>query len=674
MIKALELTNFRKHRKLELQFTAGLQVIRGVNESGKTTISESIGYALFGSKCLRESLPDVVTYGEPESSLKVKLELTFDGVDYTVTRGKSGAEIIYGDQRVTGQNETRAFFERLFNCTVDIAKALIIADQNEVRGVLAEGSAAASSLVEKLADLGVIEKLVEGVQSHLPSGNVKSLEAQIEEAEREAEIAPKEPEEPDTLELEIEIFDLRTETEQIEEMLPTAQQLKSAKAKVLHKLKVAAELESFYERQEFILQELENPLRQPSRLSAVEQSFVDMGGKNIASMRKAYETRFPTSELLWEGTLASLKEEIDYTKSKTQSWLNTLKSSEQKIAVLQSQKILADTCPTCKQSLPNEEHRHKANEDIEKEIKEETIKSEEAKDQLNKCQENLGNLQSVLDTHMQVVSLASPWHMLTSDVPAKANWSGPVPPDTEELLSIVKKVEAIKQYSLDVQRRKALEEELNKELPELPDTAYEEEMIDTYDEKVDKMHTKEKELANKESRLAAKKSEYAALSAAYKKDLDRFTRAKERVSSLNKLKSEMLENNELIKKLRAARPEIATKVWGLVLGAISHYFSQIRGVESVLTRDADGFKVNGKSVKGLSGSTQDALGLAIRMALSKVFLPVVPFVFLDESFAACDDERELNGLGTLASAGFTQTFLVTHSDLGDSLADNLLAL
>ena len=161
---------------------------------------------------------------------------------------------------------------------------------------------------------------------------------------------------------------------------------------------------------------------------------------------------------------------------------------------------------------------------------------------------------------------------------------------------------------------------------------------------------------------------------AYTREVQALEQTKEELKKAKETYDEMLENNELIKKLRDARPQIATQLWGMVLGAISHYFSQIRGVESVLTRDEDGFKVNGKSVKGLSGSTQDALGLAIRMALSKVFLPVVPFVFLDESFSGCDDDREVNGIGTIASAGFTQTFLVTHSDMGDSLADNLLLI
>jgi DNA repair exonuclease SbcCD ATPase subunit len=146
------------------------------------------------------------------------------------------------------------------------------------------------------------------------------------------------------------------------------------------------------------------------------------------------------------------------------------------------------------------------------------------------------------------------------------------------------------------------------------------------------------------------------------------------LQQLTETRDSMHRHNELIRKLRNARPEIASKMWGTVLGAISRYFSQIRGEQSVVTRDADGFKVNGRSVAGLSGSTNDALGLAIRMALSKLFLPGVPFLMIDEGFSGADSNRELAGVGTLAGAGFSQVLLITHSDRPESVADNLITL
>ena len=70
----------------------------------------------------------------------------------------------------------------------------------------------------------------------------------------------------------------------------------------------------------------------------------------------------------------------------------------------------------------------------------------------------------------------------------------------------------------------------------------------------------------------------------------------------------------------------------------------------------------------------DALGLAIRIALTKTFLPNNDFLILDEPAAACDDEREMNMLGVITTAGFDQVLLVTHSPLADAFADKVVAL
>lgn len=70
----------------------------------------------------------------------------------------------------------------------------------------------------------------------------------------------------------------------------------------------------------------------------------------------------------------------------------------------------------------------------------------------------------------------------------------------------------------------------------------------------------------------------------------------------------------------------------------------------------------------------DILGLSIRLALLKTFLPQCNFLVLDEPAAACDDLRESALIGTVATAQFEQTLLVTHSDVGDTFANQLISL
>jgi ABC-type transport system involved in cytochrome bd biosynthesis fused ATPase/permease subunit len=74
----------------------------------------------------------------------------------------------------------------------------------------------------------------------------------------------------------------------------------------------------------------------------------------------------------------------------------------------------------------------------------------------------------------------------------------------------------------------------------------------------------------------------------------------------------------------------------------------------------------------LSGSAEDMLGLALRVTLTKTFLPGIDMLQLDEPAAACSDAREARLLGLLAKLGFGQTILITHSDQADAFADRII--
>lgn len=157
--------------------------------------------------------------------------------------------------------------------------------------------------------------------------------------------------------------------------------------------------------------------------------------------------------------------------------------------------------------------------------------------------------------------------------------------------------------------------------------------------------------------------------------------AKERLQELKtreqKLKDDMKEvakSNELLKAVRAARPIIADKMWNAVLHTVSRYFSQMRGEASTVTRTTDGFKVDGHSVAGLSGSTLDILGLAIRVALVRTFLPTSPFLVLDEPAAACDVNRTQAMLGFLATTEFDQILACSHDEISEAVADNVVKI
>ena len=67
LLQRLEIRNMRKIKQAEIEFHgAGVQVIQGLNKSGKTTIAQSIALTFGGTK---ELVPGTITHGEESAEI-----------------------------------------------------------------------------------------------------------------------------------------------------------------------------------------------------------------------------------------------------------------------------------------------------------------------------------------------------------------------------------------------------------------------------------------------------------------------------------------------------------------------------------------------------------------------------------------------------------------------------
>ena len=675
MIKSLTLKNFRKHTDAEFNFSEGLVCVRGQNEAGKTTLAEAILYCLFGSSALRESLDKVVTYDCPESSLKAALVFALDGVDYKIVRGKSGAELTYGSQIVTGQRETKLFVERLLGCTAETAKLLMFADQNSVRGVLSKGGTAANGLVETLAQLGVIEELIDKVQVQLPSGNTKAVESQIEVLRAASVEIPEPPSDSERVAIEAELLTVQVLIELAQAAKASEDELANAYQAVQVSQAVQAERVRLQTLQTKIEAELATRLVPPFPLQELEQARTNAATMQEQQRRWTSRQReFPEIADEWEGTLES----ANAFKADKEAAIANLQSrrAETKtlLEVAKVRKITEKACAFCKKDLTLVPEVAEINlqADTAIALHTETIKQLDAG--IDTCKVELAAIARILDTHNKVLRLIDEYWDVGSLIPAKPVWIGDAP--AQPKLGNLASMEAQwSKHLTQVSKREMLQENLaDIEIPEVPDVRKDLELLAVEAARVEEscaLYEREEAL---EAQLALANSTYKFETQIREAALAQAAANAATLLALTDTKDTMLKHNELIKKLRAARPKIAAEMWGTVLGAVSRYFTQIRGEESAVVRDADGFKVNGRNVEGLSGSTQDALGLAIRMALSKLFLPNVSMLFMDESFSGADRNREMNGVATLAAAGFSQVILVTHSDGPEQIADTLITI
>ena len=72
-IEKLKLTNYRKFKNISLSFTRGTNLIVGSNASGKTTLIEAIGFAIYGDLLMGADLLDVLRFGSDSCQIELTL-------------------------------------------------------------------------------------------------------------------------------------------------------------------------------------------------------------------------------------------------------------------------------------------------------------------------------------------------------------------------------------------------------------------------------------------------------------------------------------------------------------------------------------------------------------------------------------------------------------------------
>lgn len=729
MLLDLHCQNFRKHADLTVHFTPGINAIRAPNEQGKSTMLEAIAYAYFGAKGIKagETIADVVTYDMPVNSLKVDHSFTIAGVTYRIVRSPKGAELTAPGITVTGQTEVTKFVERLFGTSQDMAAKLMLAKQKNLGGALAGGPTEAGKMIEDLADIGLIEELIGQIGEHLPAGNTAATEGMIGALREQAEpgeLPDLEPLRQECVEAQNTRdgaakahHDKKAELDELD--LDAARAIlsdeKVLRAAILDKGQRIAALE-------VQLAAKVSPAPDLAEIEALRAKIEEQ--KHLAEANRLHaQLKGAKIEVLWDEPTADLEAEIEKADGQVQSLEASYLEIESKLRSIETQRVKGEnayqvaktrlegqliketTCALCQKDLSDVPEVARFNSPLQTEL--DHLSAEHAKastasgavvTELNgklpqlridlaAAREHLSDLNAVVVRSRQVDTLyAAAQRFITRDdstVPATWTWTGPA----GEPFDYAPKLRELEAARDAAQRAAAAREQAEQTLADLRVTLHGDEASLMGLQLNDARETLELEAALKpqaqalqeaaqaaERTLAAAAQAFELAQARREQLLEAAEKAKASLAAAEATLAEMQANNALIKKLRDARPKITDQLWAIVLAAVTTYFSDVRGERSVITRADGKFKVNGKPVTGLSGSAEDVLGLAIRFALTKTFLPNIRFVILDEVAAACDDQRELAMLGLLATSGFAQTILVTHSQHADAFADNIITL
>lgn len=691
-LHSLKMRAFLIHEDRTLNYTPGLNVIRGANENGKSSSAEALGYLLVGSSALEKSLEDTVNYNaKSKSALRVDGAFSHDGVEYIAYRSATGAEISSGGKVLcTGQKQVTQYIENLLGLPAGRAHHILFANQNEVRGVLAVGPTAASEFIEKLAGFSEIDALIKKAVDTLPNGNTEALESQISSAD-EALAALIVPEVPDHSQ---EIVALQ---EQRSVLLSNIKSARDAAAAQAAKKAVADQ-----QRQTFTndlnlintqintssaaLAELQTLLSEESSLreqvGSLEQIFAT--GKTLQVYKEIAAVVHP--EEVWEGSWEDLDAEIRDKALELRTGEQLLTTTQANRSAKASQKVSSQVCPIgrglCLQAGdPAEAARLNAAIDAELAVFDADIQT--LGDSLDGVRAEIKTLENLTAQQQALTTKASAWpeHLVewdTSTIPNKVSFKGAKPEEVDvaaaeaEYAAIQKKLGKIppggaQAVAVAEERLRGLavrKAEVETAILNITDVQETDHLqpVPAWEQEAEALLQRSNDLLRKQE--LALQAQVSALA-----ERERWETAK--ATALADL-TDRRSNTEFIKALKEARLKVSEKLWGTVMGGVSNYFSRLRGRPSVVSRSANGFLIDGKAGRP-SGSTLDILGLALRIVLAKVFANTGLLV-IDEPSAGCDQERTANMAAVVMAAGFEQVIWIAHSDIAEIGSANLIEM
>ena len=702
MLKQITLTNFKKHESLTVEFAPGLNAIKGSNESGKSTLTQAAAYALFGTKALPYSLEDTVTYGKPLNSLKVALDFEVAGKVYTITRSKSAAELNYDGGTVTGQTETSNFVGKLLGTDAQAAPKLILANQNDIRGSLTSGPKATTELIEKLAQFDQLDTLVDLIQEKLTTGSTTSAAAGLAASKEQLNALP---------DLTAPDNDALTRNEQVanDGVIAAQAQVGLLQTQVREKL---AELAQVHKANRDIEHCEAERTAANRRLTAAERDLKDLGPLPAAPNAKARidalakvksleadlggaeqfaaVEKFLGLAAIYPASVMELEADVDRLRAEVADATSERSKCAQS-AARDTALMIAGSCSLCGKDVSE------VPEVVEKNTKLQANVDTMAKVQVSlakiiaeKNDELTRLLKIKSDARGALAAANKPGVVVKHDsVPPVLAWGGrtdfdKVEKDLIKARKVAKDLEVKERdYAEAAGNLKAAERSVERAKADLSaaiaalsgrsvmptdglDLA-----IQALEVAIDEVRA---HLDTWRSKLDAARSARREAVAAWENHLKIEAMLQSQVSQREAEIKSLQFNNTLLKAVRAARPVIADRLWGLVLGAVSKYFSDMRGQRSLVTKTPDGFVVDGHAAAGLSGSTLDVLGLAIRVALVRTFVPHASLLVLDEPAAGCDADRTQALLGFLSSSGFAQTVVVSHEEATEAVADHLIEL
>lgn len=631
MLRKLILENYRCYDSKTVVFDEKLTVLKGRNGTGKTTIVEAVGFALFGSKLQRGKANEWISHGQKQGSVTLYID------DIIITRGSNEAIITDAEGETLARNNTgvSAYVEKYYGLTAELFRTSFYIGQKEINSFGALGPIERVKRVERLLRIDRLDDLKSTAKTIVSekSSAVQRLKERLEAAKFD---------EADLEEAKEAVKATEHRIEDISAELEEKLKLEGAYQAALKNWREYLRLKKLYNGREYNIEELETQLEDALTNNAKADSNNKLYNeklrleKNLASVN--VQTKYFTKQIEDLMSLKVIHEDIKKAKDELERLgsepvshdnlddkLFEIKELQNKIALA---KNIPESCPTCKQPWPEKQIDYKS---LEKDLSAKQLWYNKA------VLENKAYNIEVPDTPDMS---AAEVNIALESLRYKADYLRLEELSDIEHLAIIG-IEPIKR-TLDFAR--VQNDYANKlktfgdiKEPEPIETKSLKDSLSYYNKQLDVARQELQSLLNAQ----AIQDEFSEL---YKKDHAELKKLREFVTFIDKYRKAFGAN---------VIPLLESNVSSIVSFLSEGKFEAVKINEDYSIEDFEVY----------SGSEQDSISFALRLALAKVSrIGKFSTMLLDEVAASFDNEREKLLLEVLNSQN-NQLIYITHGEI-----------
>lgn len=634
---SLELTCFKRHAKFHTDLANGLNVIRGPNWAGKSSILHGVMFALFGVTAIPGKKEDLVTWGHAAKDLQVVLK-TSNG---TITRTLTTASVHQnGELIASGHSSVDLWVTQQFGLDKKTLLELLYSPQSETSAILTLGVPALNRLVEKMSGAALTEQAVQAVRGLTTKAQNQLLALGPEP------VLPEVPVEP----AENKRGSYRSLLQTLQAHQRDLQQQQQVAAEQARRSRLQAQLAG--------LVEPERPV-DAQNLEVLQAELEAVQAAHLQQARRRELVRwFQTTGAEWETLEANIarKEDLDRQIAEETAKYHELDTQR---AELSSQlkgleQSLADAvCQMCQR--PFEEHDP------------ELLKQEMEKAR-NRWSDQCDQVQLQKKIVWSLTAKRDALKLPPSDYQERYNANAAelesipdvTPPDPNYLKNQIKLIQA---YEVAIAQYEATRKSLLNEIETITAPL---KQVDLDELRLEQQNI-DQQITNTQRNLEEAVQEWTQYKLRLEERQVSVQRLEEHQAKSKDYSVRVIRLKEFESWLKKFKTEVLINAWDSICATATGFINEASGGRATeLTRDDDQFYLteDGRSVPVavVSGGMRAIAGTGLKLALSQF-----GFLLLDEASSELNNENAAN-LASALSGAERQVLMVTHREGEEYLA------